>query len=166
MNHTDTHARGLALDLATVCGYANIGGGVITSGSQDFSRYHGSKKRPADHVGEPYAMFHRWLSEKLHTDKPEWIAYEEVYRWQGASAAHCFGGYRGVMMSLAAVHGIPCHGYSPPDIKKHWTGKGNADKDAMIAATLIKCPDVDLTDSNEADALAILNLHLAGMLVL
>jgi Holliday junction resolvasome RuvABC endonuclease subunit len=65
------------------------------------------------------------------------------------------------MLALAAVHALPCVGYSPSEIKIFWTGKGNADKDTMIAATLIKCPDVDLTDSNEADALAILHLHIS-----
>jgi Holliday junction resolvasome RuvABC endonuclease subunit len=154
------HTRILALDLATVLGWSLLGGGVVTSGSQSFARYGGSKSRPADHHGEPFAQFHRWLAAKLRDDKPDAIAYEEVCRWQGYSAAHCFGGYRGHMMALAAGHQLPCFGYSPTEIKKYWTGKGMCDKDAMIAATLIRFPGIDLTDSNEADSLAILHLHL------
>jgi Holliday junction resolvasome RuvABC endonuclease subunit len=158
---TTTSNRTLALDLATVCGWASMGGGVMTSGSHDFTRYSGSKRRAADHVGESYAMFHRWLAEKLRTDKPGAIAYEEVCRWGGYAAAHCFGGFRGHMLALAASHGIPCYGYTPSAVKIFWTGKGNADKGAMVSATRRKFPDVDLTDDNEADAIAILNLHLS-----
>lgn len=152
--------RLLALDLATTCGHASLGGGIVTSGSQCFARLPATKRRPAQHHGEPFAQFHRWLAGKLRDDKPDAIAYEEVCRWQGYSAAHCFGGFRGHMLALAAGHGIPCHGYSPSDIKKFWTGKGNADKVAMMAETVRRFPELALTDSNEADALAILHLHL------
>jgi crossover junction endodeoxyribonuclease RuvC len=152
--------RTLALDLATICGWAVRGGGVITSGSQSFARYGGSKSRPREHVGEPFAKFHRWLAEKIRTEKPSAIAYEEVCRWQGYSAAHCFGGFRGQMLALAAGYDIPCFPYSVGDVKKSWAGKGNADKDEMIAATMARFPTLDLTDSNEADALAILQLHI------
>lgn len=150
----------LALDLATTCGWAVSANGVITSGSQCFTRYHGSKSRPQDHLGMPYSQFRNWLADKLHTDKPDQIAYEEVMRWGGASAAHCFGGFRGIMLDLACrYNGIPCFGYVPTAIKKYWAGKGNADKDDMVAATLLKYPNLDLSDDNEADALAILSLH-------
>lgn len=152
--------RLLSLDLATTCGWASLGGGVITSGSQCFARLPATKSRPAQHQGEPYAQFHRWLAGKLRDDKPDVVVYEEVCRWQGYSAAHCFGGYRGHMFALAAGHGIPCVGYSPGEIKSFWCGKGNADKDAMMVETRRRFPSLELTDSNEADALAILHLHL------
>lgn len=159
-----THFSVLALDLATVAGWALLGGGVVTSGSHSFARYAGSKRRPRDHAGEPYAQFHRWLAEKLKVDKPDSIAYEEVYRWGGFAAAHCFGGYRGQMLALAACYSIPCHGYSPSDIKKHWTGKGRAEKEDMIAVCRERHPDIKIIDSNEADALAILDLHTTRIL--
>lgn len=153
--------RILSLDLATICGWAVSGGGVITSGSQDFSRYGGSKSRRPDHVGESFAMFHRWLAEKLRTDKPDVIAYESAGHFKSGAAVQVLVGMRGIMLCAAATQNIPVTPYAPAAVKKFWTGKGTADKIAMVAMTRKRCPDVDLTDSNEADALAILHLHLS-----
>ena len=43
-------------------------------------------------------------------------------------------------------------------IKRHVTGKGNADKDAVIAA--VRALGFDPADDNEADALALLDWAL------
>lgn len=155
--------RILALDLATVCGHATHANGITTSGSQDFTRYTGCKSRPPEHPGASFAMFRRWLHEKLRQDKPGAIVYEEVRRWMSANAAHAFCGYRGIMLEAGCLFTLPCYGYSPTAIKKHWTGKGTADKPAMIAETRRRFPELDLTDDNEADALAILHLHLSTL---
>lgn len=154
--------RVLSLDLATVCGWALLGGGVITSGSQSFARYTGCKSRPADHPGETFAKFHRWLANKVREDKPDVLAFEEMSGfYKGQHTPRLLYGLRGVMMSVAAAYGaIPCFGYDAASVKKFWAGKGNAKKPDMVAATRERCPGVDLTDDNEADALAILHLHL------
>jgi Holliday junction resolvasome RuvABC endonuclease subunit len=49
---------------------------------------------------------------------------------------------------------IPYQGVSVGAIKRHATGKGNADKQAVIAA--IKSRGFTPADDNEADAIAIL----------
>lgn len=163
MNHPNTTHRVLALDLATVTGWAVIANGVMTSGSQDFARYKGSKFKPAEHPGQPFASFRRWLHDKIREDKPGALVYEEVMRWMSGSAAHAFGGYRGLMMEAATVFSLPCYPYAPSAIKLYWTGKGTSDKARMVAMTRNRCPEVDLTDDNEADALAILHLHLSTL---
>lgn len=155
--------RVLALDMATQTGWALLGGGVVTSGSQTFARYAGSKSRPRDHVGEPFAQFHRWLCERLRDDKPGAIAYEGGGFFKSADAAQVCIGLRGVMLMNAAAYRIPAYPYAPAQVKKFWAGRGNADKDDMIAATRTRCPGVDITDSNEADALAILHLYLSSI---
>lgn len=147
--------RILALDLATTTGWALHASGVLTSGSQNFARYPGSKSRAAEHVGEPYAKFGRWVRERIREDKPEVIVYEEVRRWSGFSAAHCFGGFRGMLFAQAAVVGVRVVGFSPSEVKKFWTGKGNAKKPAMIAATLARL-GIEAVDDNESDAIALL----------
>lgn len=160
MNHANTTARVLALDLATVCGHATLANGILSSGSQDFSRYAGSKSRPREHQGQPFASFRRWLHVKLLEDKPGALVYEEVMRFPYAMQAHCFCGFRAVMLEAACIHTLPCFGYQPNVIKKYWTGKGNADKPAMVRETRLRWPTLDLTDDNEADAIAVLHLHL------
>lgn len=171
INTGDPHfsRRILALDLATVCGWASIANGVTTSGAQDFSRRPATKgtktrpPRPADHPGAPFARFESWLVTILATETPDAIAYEEVCRWGGYSAAHCFGGYRGAMLAAAARRGIPCHGYTPGEVKKFWTGNGSAKKPAMIAEAVRRFPGIQLSGDDEADALAILQLHLSTL---
>lgn len=48
--------------------------------------------------------------------------------------------------------------YSAPEIKKHATGKGRANKAKMIEAAKAKWPDVDIKDDNQADAMWIYDL--------
>lgn len=62
----------------------------------------------------------------------------------------------GVAMLFCEDNGIEYRSYSPSDIKKHATSKGNANKDAMVAAARQRWPHV--TDDNEADALWLLDL--------
>lgn len=70
-----------------------------------------------------------------------------------------------VQAELQSVVKVWCHdngqeyrGYSPMEIKKHATGKGNAPKDAVIAAAKERWPDKGDMDDNEADALWLLDL--------
>ena len=51
-------------------------------------------------------------------------------------------------------HEVPYQGVPVGTIKRHVTGKGNADKAAVIAA--IRARGFNPADDNEADALAIL----------
>lgn len=159
MNHTNTAARVLALDLATTCGHALLASGVITSGSQSF--HSRPRKGVTIYPGEQFARFENWLKERLRDDKPEAIAYEEVFRWMSSSAAHVFCGFRAIMLNHAVRQGVPVFAYSPTTIKKWFTDKGNADKAAMMREAARRWPDLDATDDNEVDALAILHLHLS-----
>lgn len=156
-----TPTRILALDLATVTGFALLGGGVITCGSQDFSRYPGSKSKPADHAGASFLRFSRWLADRIREDKPEVIVYEEVRRWVGFSAAHAFCGYRGLLYAHCAASGIPLVSYAASEVKKAFTGNGRAEKGQMMAEARRRHPELEIVDDNTADALAILALYMS-----
>lgn len=162
MYHANKTARVLALDLATTTGHALIAAGVITSGSQHFG--HKLKKgQPHPPAGLQFAQFENWLKERLRDDKPEAIAYEEVFRWMSSSAAHVFCAFRGILLKEAIRAGVPCFAYSPTTIKKHFCGSGNAKKEVMIATACMRWPDFDYTDDNQIDAIAILHLHLSTL---
>lgn len=153
--------RTLALDLGTNMGWALMASGVLSSGSQSFERYKGCKSKEADHIGEPVKKLRYWLIDFIRTNKVDEIAYENVFRWNSGDAAKAYGGYRGIMLELAACGRIPVYGYSPTAIKKFWCGKGNAKKEAMVAETQKLFPDLKLTSDDEADAIAILHFHLS-----
>ena len=140
----------LALDPGTTTGWALRGfDGLITSGTVSFkpSRYDGGGMR--------YLRFTNWLTEIDQLSGPiEAIYFEEVRRHAGTDAAHVYGGLLAVLTSWGELRGVPYQGVPVGTIKKFLTGKGNANKDAMIAAARKR--GFSPTDDNEADAIAIL----------
>ena len=125
-------ARGalLALDLGTTTGWAlRAPDGLITSGTVSFrpSRYDGGGMR--------YLRFTNWLTELDQLSGPiAAIWFEEVRRHVGTDAAHVYGGLMATLTAWAELRGVPYQGVPVGTIKIHATGKGNAPKEAMIAA--------------------------------
>ena len=152
--------RILALDMATTTGYAILASDVLTSGSQCFAKQAATKTRAAAHVGASHAMFDNWLTEMLHGPRYDEIVYEMAGFFKSAAAVQVCVGFRGILLAHAAKHNIPLYSYSPSAVKKFWTGKGTAKKPEMIARTKREYPNLDITDDNECDAIALLNLHL------
>jgi crossover junction endodeoxyribonuclease RuvC len=62
------------------------------------------------------------------------------------------------MTAWAEMFKIPYRGVPVGTIKRHTTGRGNADKEAVIAA--VRALGFDPVDDNEADALALLDWAL------
>lgn len=141
----------LALDLGTSTGWALRGfDGLVTTGTASFKpgRYDGGGMR--------YLRFTNWLTELDRLSGPVGtIWFEEVRRHAGTDAAHVYGGLMASLTSWAELRGIPYEGVPVGTIKRHATGKGNADKAAMIAAA--KARGFNPADDNEADAIAILH---------
>lgn len=156
-----THPHILALDLATVTGWCQLASGVITSGSQTFARHPGNRTRGPDHIGASHAMFDNWLKDRLRQPRPQVVVYEDAGFFKSGAAVQMCVGLRGIMLAQCAKLDIPLVGYSPSSIKKFWTGRGNADKDDMVAATRSRMPLIDLVDDNESDAIAMLHYHLS-----
>lgn len=143
----------LALDLGTHTGWAALvsagRGSTFSSGVWHFEsgRYEGGGMR--------YLRFRAQLLEALELVKPEAVVFEEVRRHAGTSAAHVYGGLLGMLTATCEERKVPYQGVPVGTIKRHATGKGNADKPAMIAAAA-KRWGVTPEDDNHADALCIL----------
>ena len=140
----------LALDLGTTTGWAlRTGGGTIASGTVSLrpSRYDGGGMR--------YLRFRAWL-DRIADDTPGIAAihYEEVRRHVGTDAAHVYGGLLATLTAWCEQRGISYQGVPVGTIKRFATGKGNAGKDAVMAA--VRARGFHPTDDNEADAIAIL----------
>jgi hypothetical protein len=140
----------LALDLGTTTGWAlRSPEGLVTSGTLSLkpSRYDGGGMR--------YVRFRAWLDQLgLDAGPIGAIHFEEVRRHAGTDAAHVYGGLLATLTAWAETAGIPYQGVPVGTIKRHATGKGNAPKEAMIAAA--RARGFSPTDDNEADAIAIL----------
>ena len=144
------HTTILALDLGTTTGWAlRDRTGRITSGSQSF------KPQRFEGGGMRFLRFKGWLTElKMHADGIDTLVFEEVRRHVSTDAAHAYGGFLATLTAWCEHHGVPYQGVPVGSIKKHATGKGNADKETVIAA--VRAWGFDPADDNEADALALL----------
>lgn len=142
----------LALDLGTRTGWAALApGGVITSGVQSFA--------PGKHDGGGmrFLRFRRWLAEvDAAVGGITQVHYEAVARHTGTDAAHVYGGLLAHLTAWCEDHGIPYAGHGVGTIKRHATGKGNANKHDMIRAAQAR--GYRPADDNEADALALLHM--------
>ena len=141
----------LALDLGTHTGWAlRARDGTIASGTIEFrnDRWQGGGMR--------FLRFKHWLTETRATvGDISAVFYEEVRAHAGVDAAHVFGGMLAILTAWCEHHSIPYEGVPVGTIKRHATGKGNAGKEAVIAA--MKAKGHTPADDNEADALAILH---------
>jgi len=140
----------LALDLGTTAGWAlQAADGLITSGTVSFrpSRYDGGGMR--------YLRFRSWLDQLAHdAGAISAIHFEEVRRHAATDAAHVYGGLLATLTAWAEVAGVAYQGVPVGTIKRFATGKGNANKDAMLA--YVRARGFTPADDNEADAIAIL----------
>ena len=140
----------LTLDLGTKTGWAlQKFDGSIISGTKVFKqgRFEGGGMR--------YLNFTRWLLWLSDNEGPfRTIFFEEVRNHKGVDAAHVYGGFLASLTQWAEKQEIPYAGVPVGTIKKHATGQGNANKDAMIEA--VKARGFKPQDDNEADAIAVL----------
>lgn len=138
----------LAIDPATKCGWAT----EYASGTWDLSI------RRDESGGMRLVRLRGKLSE-IHAATPVTLLVFEAAR----HAAPKMQGALVVQSELQAVIKLWCQdnavefrGYSPSEIKKHATGKGNAGKDLVMAAAMKRWKFV--LDDNQADALWLLDL--------
>ncbi|MBY7649730.1 MAG: hypothetical protein C4617_04480 [Candidatus Liberibacter europaeus] len=139
----------LALDLGSKMGFAVKRDGQVFSGVVKFEngRFEGGGMR--------FLKFQNWLNS-LEGIKVVW--FEEVRRHLGVDASHAYGGFLAVLASWCEKQKIAYGGIPVQTIKKHITGKGNANKQLVISE--VKKLGFNPIDDNEADALALLDYCL------
>jgi Holliday junction resolvasome RuvABC endonuclease subunit len=141
----------LALDPATHCGFAHSDG---ASGTWDLT------PRRDESAGMRLLRLRGKLNELLKTVGIDVLAFEAARnqgpKMQGALVVQAE--LQSVIKVFCEDNRIQYMGLSPSEVKKVATGKGNANKDAMIAAAVKRWPDRKIGDDNEADALWILEL--------
>jgi Holliday junction resolvasome RuvABC endonuclease subunit len=95
------------------------------------------------------------VREMIAMESIELVAYERPAGMHKASIMVA-SEMVGVLKDLCIELGIDLACYSAPEIKKFATGKGNANKEAMIAAA--QSLGYHPRDDNEADAIHLYNL--------
>lgn len=142
----------LALDMATKTGWAYRGrDGSVISGVQKF------ELRRGESSGMRLVRFRKWVAELLSDSAVDLIAYEQPIAYPGrANAARVGFNLEGVLLALiGSMEGLDYTNVTPSELKKHATGRGNANKDLMKQAAFNRWQKVP-ADDNEADALCLL----------
>jgi Holliday junction resolvasome RuvABC endonuclease subunit len=154
----------LAIDIGTQTGWARSSrAGTVTSGSESFA------PRRMEAAGQRWLKFRAFLAEqRLQAGEIHAVYYEEVMahgtkQKPNTIAAHVYGGFLACLEMWCAANNVPLRPVGVGQVKKHWTGKGNADKAVMCETA--RARGFRPKDNNEADALAILSLaqHLEGV---
>ena len=144
----------LALDLGTNTGFAVGSLGAVVSGTWNL------KQSRFDGAGMRFVKLRQRLVETHAAYGLTAIYFEEVRRHIGTDAAHAYGGYLATLQAWCEDHKVPHSGVPVGEIKRFWTGKGNAKKDDMMAEAARR--GFAPRDDNEADALALFHLKVLG----
>lgn len=143
----------LALDPATKTGWASSTG---ESGTVDLS------VRRDESAGMKLVRLRGWLTRFYSDIKFDLLVFE--------AARHAAPAMQGALVVQAEIQGtiklwcedaqVEYRGFSPSEIKKHATGKGNAGKPAMRDAAISKGWIPANMDDNEIDARWLLDLAM------
>ena len=138
----------LAIDPGTRCGWAHSCG---ASGTWDLS------VRPDESSGMRLIRLRGKLNLIYEAHRFGLLVYEAARNMEHGPAIRVSGEIQGQLKVWCEDHKLDYRGYSPGEIKKFATGKGNAGKDQMLAAAKSRL-DYQGHSHDEADAIWILKL--------
>jgi crossover junction endodeoxyribonuclease RuvC len=139
------------------CGWAVLerrGGRVAAVG-------YGTVHTDGDQVAPRLAALAARLREVLAVHRPEALAIERLFFNANVRTAMTVGQASGVVLLLAAEHGLAVTAYTPPQVKQAVTGSGSAPKEQVgyMVKALLGLAAVP-TPADTADALAVALCHL------
>ena len=138
----------LALDVATLCGWFD----------GEFGGVWDLKLKRDESSGMRLRGFKAKLKEVIKINRPDLVVFERT-AGKHVNALIVQAELHGVMKSLLDDEGIDYRAYSASEIKKHATGKGNCNKDAMIESCIKKLKIIP-EDDNHADAIWLHHLAM------
>ncbi|HEV3505256.1 MAG TPA: crossover junction endodeoxyribonuclease RuvC, partial [Actinomycetes bacterium] len=106
------------------------------------------------------------LRQVLAAHRPEALAIERLFFNANVRTAMTVGQASGVVLLLAAEHGLEVTAYTPPQVKQAVTGNGGAPKEQvgyMVKALLGLAEVPAPADTADALAVALCHLNHAGL---
>jgi crossover junction endodeoxyribonuclease RuvC len=144
------------------CGWAVLegrGGRVAAAG-------YGTITTDGEQVAPRLAALAARLREVLAAHRPEALAIERLFFNANVRTAMTVGQASGVVLLLAAEHGLAVTAYTPPQVKQAVTGSGSAPKEQvgyMVKALLGLASVPAPADTADALAVALCHLNHAGL---
>ncbi|MBA3907928.1 MAG: hypothetical protein H0X35_14780, partial [Pseudonocardiales bacterium] len=146
----------IGLDLSlTSTGIAIIDGGSVTLHRVK------SKGAKGDTLAARHVRLLRITDETYSlgiynsTDRCSLVVIESPAFSRTTGHMHDRSGLWWLTVDIFRMHGYPVAEVTPTARAKYATGKGNAGKDAVLAAVVRRYPDVEVSGNDEADALVL-----------
>ena len=145
-------------------GTARLGYGVVErQGSAltmlDYGCVETAKDRPLE---QRLLTINEALTDLIETHHPEAVGVERLFFNKNVQTAMAVGQARGVVLLVAAQHGLPVFEYGPHEVKLAVTGYGRAPKDQVqrmvqLVLSMTEIPKPD--DAADALAVAVCTAH-------
>jgi len=152
----------LALDIATVSGWAQGDGGSTPS-----SGVYGLPGT-GDDIGRYLISWANWLDQRLKGNRPREVVFEApiLPKMTTLATTRKLHGLTGVTEMICHSNAVPVTEISAGMVRKHFLGRHypkNATRDQLKIAVVAGCRarGWNPLDDNEADALAILDVSLS-----
>lgn len=139
----------LTLDLGTTTGWA-----FYSPSTKIISDIKLLKTNRFSNLGMKVLEFNKFLTDLFTNQSIQEVYFEEVIGHRNSIDGQYYGAYLGCLTAFCEHNNIPYQGVAVGTIKKHITGKGNANKEAMLKAVITKGHKPQTHD--EADALALM----------
>jgi crossover junction endodeoxyribonuclease RuvC len=127
---------------------------------------YGTIRTDGEQVAPRLATLAEGLRQVLASHRPETLAIERLFFNANVRTAMTVGQASGVVLLLAAEHGLEVTAYTPPQVKQAVTGSGGAPKEQvgyMVKALLGLAAVPTPADTADALAVALCHLHHAGL---
>jgi crossover junction endodeoxyribonuclease RuvC len=135
------------------------GGRVVAGG-------YGTVHTAGEQVAPRLAALAARLRQVLAVHRPDALAIERLFFNANVRTAMTVGQASGVVLLLAAEHGLEVSAYTPPQVKQAVTGSGSAAKEQvgyMVKALLGLAAVPTPADTADALAVALCHLNHAGL---
>jgi len=117
-----------------------------------------------DPLPDRLKFLHDSLDAIIHEYEPSQLCLEKIFYHKSIRSAFALGSTRGVVLLLAAEHGLPVFEYNPTELKMALTGYGRAEK-RQVQDMVKRILDLSVSnpsmseDSTDALALCICHIH-------
>jgi len=144
-------------------GTAVMGYGVIESRDDEVTLidYGALTSPPRSPIGERLSFMYQELLEIIARYQPEAVAVEQPFVAKNVKSALAIGRAQAVAILAAANKKIPCHEYTPAQVKQRIANYGASSKEQIQEMVRLQLRLPHIPEPNDAaDALAVAICHL------
>lgn len=158
--------RIIGVDPGTICcGYGIIETEDRSSGSSKLAYVTAGdiRLKKKDPLPDRLKILHDSLHAIMNEYKPSGLCLEKIFYHRSIRSAFALGSTRGVVLLLAAEHGLPVFEYNPTELKMALTGYGRAEKrqvQEMVKRILNLTASNSAMSEDSTDALALCICHI------